>query len=552
MSKAIDLGKTSTKAGFNYLWGLVISTVISSLGTIFVVDLLGPATYGLYGMALTIPNLLMLFRDWGMNQAMVRYTAQYRAENREPEIRSIFIAGIAFEIIIGFVLSIVSFLMSDYIAATYGHPEIVILIQIASFIILANGLCVAATAVFTGTEKTVYNSIMLVCQSVIKTVLIIGLVKAGFGAVGAITGFIGSSIVAGLLGTAFIILLYRKIPKPALPSKLALKEYTQEMLKYATPLSLLTIISGALAQFYIIYLSAEWKNSTLIGNYNLAFTFVVLISFFALPITNMLFPAFSKLDIKKDKDALKNVFQLSVKYSALIVVPVAVLVMCLSPQAVTTLFEKFESTPLILSLLAIGHLFVAAGTLSAGNLINSQGQTGLNLKLTILTAAIGFPLGYLLIQHYNVFGVIFTSIIAPIPSLILILIWIKKHYDLTIDWIASAKILISAAITATLTYTTVNFALHPFLLHTFNLTADARWHGIGFVPTIGIVPAIELTIGTLFFIIAFIGTITITKTLSISDLNNLRTMTTNLGPLTKIIHLILNSIEKTLIKLKLT
>jgi O-antigen/teichoic acid export membrane protein len=541
MSKAADLAKTSTKAGFNYLWGLVISTVISSLSTIVIGNLLEVDGFGLYSMALTIPTLLSLFRGWGMNQAMIRYTARYRAENREPDIRSVFIAGITAEITTGLLLSLLSFFMSGYIANVYGYPEVALLIQLASFSILANGLVSAATAAFTGTEKTVYNSIMLICQSVLRTILIVGLVLSGFGTVGALTGFTISATIAGLVGITFTIHLYRKIPKTS-HSKLELREQTMEMLKYSTPLALLTILSGFLAQFYVIRLSTVWQDSTLVGNYNMAFTFVILINFFVLTITNMLFPAFSKLDIKKDKIALKNVFRLSVKYSALIVIPVAAIVMCLSPQAVTTLFKNYESTPLFLSLLAMGHLFAAVGTLSAGNLVNSQGQTRLSLKLAILTAAIGFPMGYILIAQYGVFGIIFTSIVAPIPSIILTLIWLKKHYDITMDWIASVKILLAAMTTAALTYLTVNYALSPFFLQVFNFAAIARWLG----------PAIELVLGVFFFIIVFIGAIIMTKTLSISDLNNLRAMTTSLGPITKIVHYLLNTMEKIMAKLKLT
>ncbi len=170
MSKAAELAKTSTKASFHYLWGLVISTVISSVGTIFIANLLGSDAYGLYAIALAVPNLIMIFRDWGINSAMVRYTAQYRAENRTSEIRSIFISGIVFELALGIILALVSFLISGYLASDiYSRPEIASLIQIASISILAGGLISAATAVFTGTEETTYNSVMLVCQSVIKT-----------------------------------------------------------------------------------------------------------------------------------------------------------------------------------------------------------------------------------------------------------------------------------------------------------------------------------------------------------------------------------------------
>ncbi|MCL1978113.1 MAG: flippase [Candidatus Bathyarchaeota archaeon] len=551
MSKAADLAKTSTKAGFNYLWGLVISTVISSLGTIFIANLLGSYAYGLYGIALTVPNLIILFRDWGINLAMVRYTAQYRAENRAAEIRSIFIAGIIFEITLGLILSLVSFLLSGYLASsTYARPELAPLIQIASFSILAGGIVNVAAAVFTGTEETSYNSVMLVCQSVIKTFLIICLVIAGLGTSGAIIGFTMSSMIAGLIGITFTMILYRKIPRD-FSYKLEIKEYTKEMLKYSIPLSLLTIVSGFLAQFYAILLPYFLADTSLIGNYYIALNFVVLISFFALPITNMLFPAFSKLDIKKDKLALKNVFQFSVKYSTLLVVPVSALVMCLSTQAITTLFkDSYSSAPLFLALLAISYLFSATGNLSNSNIINSQGQTKLNLKFTLLTAMIGFPMGYFLIMFYGVFGLIFTTIVAPIPSLVLSLIWIKKHYDLTIDWTSSVRIIASSAIAAILTYLLVSFIGNSGVT---NLIINHTYAPLILLLSrfISVSSAIELAIGTVFYMIVLLGSLMLTKTLSINDLNSLRAMTTELGPISKIVHIILNTMEKIMTKFKL-
>ncbi|MCL2135635.1 MAG: oligosaccharide flippase family protein [Candidatus Bathyarchaeota archaeon] len=560
MSTATDLAKTSTKAGFNYLWGLVISTIISSLGTIYIADVMGAEVYGLYGMAFVVPNMIMVFRDWGVNSAMVRYTAKYRAEKREAEIKSIFFVGILFEIIVGLGLSLLSFFLSGYIVTNmYGElsPEnavqLVSLIQIVSFSILAGGLISAATAVFTGMEKTIYYSVMLICQCVVKTLLIVGLFVAGFGVSGATVGFTFSSIIAGVVGMVFVLLLYRKMPKDPL-YKLNIKFYLKKMLKYSIPLSIAAIVAGFLAQFYGFILPRFYGNNIdVIGNYNLAGTFVVLISFFSLPITNMLFPAFSKLDIKKDKIAFKNVFQLSVKYSALLVIPVTFIVMCLSSQAVTTLFgDKYSLTPLFLMLSAVNFLFAAAGSLSTGNILNSQGQTKLNLKFSILTAVIGFPMGYLLIMNYGVFGLIFTSTVAPIPSFILCIIWIKKHYELSINWVSSVKILVSAAVTAVLTYLMVNSSPINGVSAQISTMVNVA---LTYLPLISLSlrsAAISLIIGTFFYIFVLLGVLMLTKTLSTNDIINLREMSTGLGFITKIIHLVLNSMEKIMIKFKLT
>ena len=74
------------------------------------------------------------------------------------------------------------------------------------------------------------------------------------------------------------------------------------------------------------------------------------------------------------------------------------------------------------------YLFSALGSLSIGNLINSQGYTKYNLKLTLLTVVIGFPLSFVLISQFGIIGLIVTTIIVGLPSLFLSLRFIKKEF----------------------------------------------------------------------------------------------------------------------------
>jgi O-antigen/teichoic acid export membrane protein len=118
MSKASDMAKISVKGGFHVMWGLVASTLISAVSTILIAGLLGEDNYGLYAITLTAPTLIVLFRDWGVNYAMIRYTAQNNAENKIANIRSIFMSGLLFEMAVGIALSLLSFLLSDFLAIT--------------------------------------------------------------------------------------------------------------------------------------------------------------------------------------------------------------------------------------------------------------------------------------------------------------------------------------------------------------------------------------------------------------------------------------------------
>jgi O-antigen/teichoic acid export membrane protein len=518
MSKATDMAKVSAKGGFHLLWGLVVSTVISSVGTILIAIFLGEDNMGLYTIAVAAPNLIAIFRDWGITTAMVKYAAQYNSENNVSKIRGILVSGLAFEIILGLALSILSISISGFLATVFNRPAIAPLIQITSLFILTGALVNTATAAFTGMEKMHLNSIMLIIQAVVKTGLIIGLVVLGLGTLGATIGFSVAVLIAGVSGLLLMYTMYRSLPHST-DGKLELIETIKSMLKYGLPISIGVILTGFLAQFYSYIMYIFVTDNGAIGNYSVATNFIVLITFFATPVTTMLLPAFSKLDYRKEQSVLQNVFQYSIKYAALIVVPVTVLVMSLAQPAIGTIFGgRYSQAPLFLVLLGLVYLLSAFGTLSIGNLINSQGDTKYNLKLTLLTVAIGFPLSFVLISQFGIVGLIIVSTVVGLPGLLWSLVYIKKRYGVSIDWISSAKILLSSAITGIATYLVVS--LVPFS------------------------NPIRLVLGLIVFVVVFLVAIIATRTINRTDLANIRQIVGSLGPLQKPINIILNLIEK--------
>ena len=240
----------------------------------------------------------------------------------------------------------------------------------------------------------------------------------------------------------------------------------------------------------------------------------------------MMFPTFSKLDAEKDNESLRNIFQFSVKYASLIVVPAAALVMCLAVPAVDTLFgNTYSSAPLFLALLAIPYLFTAFGNLSLGGFLYGQGHTSYVLKLSVLTGSIGFPMGYIAIMNFGVLGLIVTALMAGIPSLFIGLGFIRKTYGVTVDWLSSVKILLSSAIAASVTFVAVSLLGFP------------SW--------------IELILGVIIFIIVLIPFALLTKSISQSDVANLRGMTRGLGAVGKLLSKVLDILEKLMAIFKL-
>lgn len=520
MHKAGDIAKVSAKSSFHVLWGLVISTIINAVGTIFIARLLGSDLYGLYTVVLAVPAIIQVFRDWGINFAMVRFTAHYRAEGRIDEIRSVFLTGIIFEVAIGLVLSVFSFFFADFLATViFNRPVIVPLIQIISFSILASGLVAAATAAFTGYERLEFNSVMLVFQSVFKTALIIALVILGLGTAGATIGFTVGTFIAGVIGAILLGVIYRQLPKQQL-HKLELKAYFTTMLTYCLPLSLATIITALLPQFYAFLLPIHYSTDNVpIGNYGVAMNFVVLITFVIMPITTTMFPAFSKLDPEKDHVSLSNAFRFSIKYGSLLLLPVIALVMSLSQPAVATLFgNTYETAGVFLALLALQYVFMAFGNLSFASFLNGQGQTSFVLRIALVTGLICFPLGYVSIMALGVFGLILTAIVAQVPTMVMGLIFVKRKYDFTVDFVSSARILFSSAIAGAVTYLLVSELVF------------AAW--------------IQLLLGIIVFMAVLVPLLILSRSITRADLVNFKLMMGGLGKLGDLINKLLTILEK--------
>jgi stage V sporulation protein B len=519
VSKTAEMAQVSAKGGFNLFWGLAASTIISAVGLILTARLLSQSEFGVVAVALMAPTLISLFRDWGVNSAMTRYTAQYATENKTADIRRIFAAGVLFELALGVLLSLASFLLSGFVAASVFHrPDIQPLIQAASFTVLGGALLTAAQSAFVGYERMELNSIALIIQSVLKTVLAPLLIVLGFGAFGAVLGSTVAALAAGLISIViFYLALYRNLRRLE-DEELEVARTVKTMFKYGLPLSVSAILGGFLAQFYN-FLMAIYCTDLLIGNYQVAVNFAVLITFFATPIATVLFPAFSKLNPQKEKEAMRNVFQFSVKYAALLVVPATAVVIALSQPAVSTIFgEKYADAPLFLALYSVTYLYSALGSLSLGNLLNGIGRTDVNLKLNIITLTVGLPLSLLLIPTLGIIGLIATTLVAGVPSLITGLWWIKKHLTVTVDWASSAKILLASAIAAATTYAVASQLSTP------------DWA--------------KLIIGTAAFLAICVTATPLIGAINKADVYNLREMLKELGPLSRIFNLPLNAIEK--------
>jgi stage V sporulation protein B len=519
LEKAFKMGKITVTGSFQLFIGKAVSTIILAVGSLILAWLMVPAEYGLYSIAL-VPSITMsLFHDWGIKQAMTKYIVHYKSTGNDENIHDIIAAGLIFKVATGLVLSLLSLFLASFISTTFfNRPDITPLISIASITILSESLLTAAQSNFIGFERMKVSSFIMVCQSIIKSIASPLLVLVGYGAIGAVLGYTVSSVVAGIIGvTMLYFLLFKNLKKSKSHWTDKIKTL-KTMLRYGVPLSISTIVESFLIQFYA-FLMAFYCSDVMIGNYQIAINFAIILSFFTFPIATVLFPAFSKLDPKSEPQLLRTVFVSAAKYAALFLVPATMATIVLSEPMVSTLFgQKWVYAPFFLTLYVIDNLFVLFGSLIVYSFLAGVGETKILLKLSLLNLSLGIPLAFILIPTYGIIGVILGTLFAGIPELFLSVYWLWKHYNAKPDFKVSAKIFLAAAIATMATY------------FSFNLLATADW--------------IKLAIGGAIFLAIYIITAPIIGAISQKDIQTLRTMFSGLGVISKLINIPLTLAEK--------
>jgi len=496
--------------------GHISSKIITAIAIIFVARFLGSTNYGHVTISYVPISIASLFIDLGVNGALVKYLAQYRSENRMGEARTLLKTGLTINILVGSILTLITFISSGYLAVQVFHlPEIKLLLQISSINLLAQALFNTARSIFIGYERMELLNIIIIIQALIRSLLAPILVYIGYGTIGAVSGMTLSLVVSGVAG---IFLVWRVTTNQVeKESQTSFSETSKIMFHYGVPLFLSLLLSGSIGQIYNFLMALHVTPSD-VGNYQAAINFTVLVSFFTIPIATVLFPLFSKIPHAAD-GKLESVYQNAVKYSALITVPLTSALILLSDPFVRIVYGgTYAQAPQYLQLVCIPFLLVGVGAQINTNLLNGQGKTRAFFMSNILIFTVGLPLSLYLIPRLGVTGLLLTTILAQLTGLIFTTLWINRNFRYSINWGSSAKIYLSSAIA---------FVLISQILSMINFP---NWT--------------QLILGGISFLILYVIMILVTKTLTIKDLENLRPILSSMGPFTPIFKIILDFSEK--------
>jgi O-antigen/teichoic acid export membrane protein len=409
--------------------GNIAALIISAIGVLLLAKLLSPAEYGRYTIALLPAHFCVLFIDWGINAALPRFLVQHRIVQAQDSQRVLVWAGLIVKWLISLILFAALVVLAEPIATqVLNRPDAQLLIQVSALVVVGETLFQTILAVFAGFEQMAYRSILMIVQAAIKAVVALILVLLGLGVVGAIGGYVTSVLVAAVLGVGLIWKITgAPYPLQQLPS---LWLPATKMIRFGFPL----FVSGLVAMFGVqirLILLPWFVSDAVIGNFQVAQNFTMLIISVTSAIGVALYPMFSKFSFTQNPEGTRHAYRSAVRYSTLLVIPVTLLLITIAEPMITTLYAKqYPQAPSFFTLLAIPGLLSGFGFYVFLEWLNSQGDTRRVLVFNILQSVISIVLSPVGLVMGGMTGFIVSLLLSHGVATIYAVLTLNRHYGI--------------------------------------------------------------------------------------------------------------------------
>lgn len=461
------IAEESARGSFSLIAGTFASTLIGAIVVILMARLLGPAGYGVYTLSLVLPALFATFADLGLSPALTRYGASLRSQQRYGRLADMISSGLLLNLGVGLAASLLAFALSNQLAASVlQRQDMGRLVALASVTILFQGLFNLTYNALVGLDRMGQSAMMLVLRDTAKVILSPLLIIAGFGVAGAISGQILGWVLASAVGV-WILLAYQRIFRNKSQETVLEKQRAQDietMMRYGLPVYLGTLVSSILLQYQNIVL-AFFTTNTEIGNFTVARNFGALIGILATPVATALFPAFSKLDLETRKQELQTMFENSVKYTTLLIIPLAIFVAVASRDLIRAVYGVAYTYAAIYLALYVGtFLLTGVGSQVIGAFLNGVGRTKVTLIIALVQLAIFLPAAPLMAWAHGVSGMIVALILSSVVSTSFGLWLATKRYGMRVDLVGSFLTLACALTSALPVLPIIHYSTLPSLV----------------------------------------------------------------------------------------
>lgn len=363
-----------TKAIRGVLWSFAArygGKVMLLVSTIILARLLSQEDFGVAGYALIVIGLLDVLRGLGVGPALIYHQSNPRAADT-----AFFIS-----LVVGFLLFGITWMLAPLVGDFFNDPRAVAVTQVLALAFPLTALSNVHDALLQKELAFKRRFIPDVLNAFAKGTVAIVLAVMGYGA--------WSLVFGQLAGTMVSVVAYWCVCswRPSWRFDAAL---ARSLLEFGAHIVAVNSLGYLLTHAGHVVVG-RFLGAASLGIYTLAFRLPdLLIRQIAVILSRVLFPAYTKL--KDDPDSIKSGFLISMRYVALVTIPLGLGMSVVAEPLVVVLFtEKWIEAAPVLQALSI-HMMLVSLAFNIGDIYKALGRPELLTRLALFRAALLLPL----------------------------------------------------------------------------------------------------------------------------------------------------------------
>lgn len=404
----------------NAAWLMLATTAqkaIAFISFFFVARWNGAEVTGRYFYAVAITSIFVVLTDLGLTPVVIREIASHPERGRAILTRALHAKG--FLIPLGVMVSL------GYAVLTGASRETLIAVGIACGVMSCDALSLIAYGVLRGYRKLSFEAVGMLVTQIVTACLAIA---ASRFIPGNVYALVGALLAGSIWNVSWSLWQWRRLKiEPEQKSSIAWREIVGLALPFA--------LAGIFVKIYSYVdtlLLEHFHNDAIIGQYAVAYKITYAFQFLPLTFVAALYPGLSSAHAEGNREALRNVFQGSLRLMMLASVPIAVGISVFSAWIPWLYGSSYQGAVLPLATLAwvLIPIFL---DFPIGSLLNATHRAGYKTTAMGISMIVNALVNLWLVPRFGASGAALSGVISFTLLFFIGLVFVRK--DVEIKWL---------------------------------------------------------------------------------------------------------------------
>ncbi|HLC22156.1 MAG TPA: flippase [Candidatus Nanoarchaeia archaeon] len=431
---------------------LFIGSVLSGLaayGTRMILTrALSVTEYGLFYGVFSFVSFFLLFRDFGLPTAIIKYVADFHAKKKYHDLKTALVSVTLVQFVSSVVIAVVLFAFADVIAASYfKEPKAALLLKFFVVYIFTSLFAIMLKAILMGFRSKFFPFFELFKNT---TNLLFLLVAAplSFGVLLPLFGQIFSWII--MIGICVYILLRHHFQFFDYHVT-NLKSSTKLMLSFGLPVLLATIgyqVIGQIDTLFLVYL----RTLDEVGVYNTVLPASLVFLLFGKSVADIIFPLFAEMWAKHEQSKIQQGVTEVYKYGFILSAPVLLFFFVYARLFLELSFGLVYGVGAqAFQILLIGILFYIMVMIN-NHILAAIGKPAITTKIVLGSAVLNIVLNTIFIPPFGMGGAALATSLSYLTMLLFSTLYVAKELSVAPPWLFWTKSFVAGGIYLAVAY----------------------------------------------------------------------------------------------------